>query len=292
MGELGNQQIADKFGVAVQTVSSYKDRKKDKIQAVFKHWEDEFASLWSVQKHNRVAILEWMLDAFCERVVELQTDAETATETMRSVHPEASKVRVPIGELKACNREIVRLVEVIAKEMGQDVAYAGAAYDGLGVASRLQRLGILRDAKPTAEGRRLRGEPEPEQDEVSELQGRDAEIRRQQALQRLRNRVNEYESNQWEREWLFEVRSTMAVYGLSEGDAERFVSIQRTMKEQGLSAAEARALHDAERLELTPEEAARDEAERRAYVAEVLGEFPEPPPYLPAKEDLLAKPGG
>jgi hypothetical protein len=65
-----------------------------------------------------VADLEHLADELQARMDELKADAETATETVRNVDPDATPVRVPMRKWRALTREKAKLLAQIAHEMG------------------------------------------------------------------------------------------------------------------------------------------------------------------------------
>jgi primosomal protein N'' len=121
-GELNPDEIAERHGIPTQSVYDIRHRRKAELQVILDDWSNEFSDLWSVQKHDRVARLEYLADELQARLDELKADAEAATETMRKVHPEAAPVRVPMRDWRALTREQAKLLDQICREMGQDAS--------------------------------------------------------------------------------------------------------------------------------------------------------------------------
>jgi hypothetical protein len=159
LGAESGEALAEKYDIAPQTVRDFKRRKKARIAAVLADWENEFSDLWRVKKHNRVAELEWLAEEQVARLEELKEDAERATETMRRVDPDAAPVRVPIREWNACTRQLARLNQQIAQEMGQDAAHIDAIAHDHNVLFKLRQLGLHPTYQVKAQAKELRGEP-------------------------------------------------------------------------------------------------------------------------------------
>jgi hypothetical protein len=118
--------LAERYSVHPSSVYGFKDRHASEIAAVLADWSDEFSDLWSVKKHNRIADLQGLLDGIHERMAELLTEAERATEEMRRVMgPDSAPVLVPGPEWRGYVREAARLEHQIADEMGQLSARIG-----------------------------------------------------------------------------------------------------------------------------------------------------------------------
>jgi hypothetical protein len=162
-GELNPDEIAERHGIPTQSVYDIRHRRKAELQVILDDWSNEFSDLWSVQKHDRVARLEYLADELQARLDELKADAEAATETMRKVHPEAAPVRVPMREWRALTREQAKLLDQICREMGQDATTTDRIAGDVNTLARLRLLGLapstrLKDQKKYLTGAET-GEP-------------------------------------------------------------------------------------------------------------------------------------
>jgi hypothetical protein len=117
--DLSAEELAARYGIEPDTVYHFKERNKDRVAQVLADWSDEFSDLWSVKKHNRIADLQYLAGTIQERMDELTEDAETATEVMRNLNPDAAPVRVPLREWQSLVQEKAKLHHQIAEEMGQ-----------------------------------------------------------------------------------------------------------------------------------------------------------------------------
>jgi len=147
-------EIAENYGVTPNAVYEQRRNNKARIQAILDDWSNQFSDLWTVQKHNRIAVLERRVNEVQLRFDELEADAEAATETMRKVHPEANPVRVPLREWKGLVVIEMKLLDQICREMGQDIAYVDRLGE-MNVVARLQLLGLRPGARTKAEKRHL-----------------------------------------------------------------------------------------------------------------------------------------
>jgi hypothetical protein len=100
-----------------------------------------------------------LADEQTARLKELKEDAERATEVMRRVDPDAAPVRVPRRDWNACSRELARLNQQIAQEMGQDAAYIDAIARDQNALFKMRLLGLKPDDRVRAQAKELRGEP-------------------------------------------------------------------------------------------------------------------------------------
>ena len=81
-GVMNPDEIAEKYGIGSHAVYDIRHHRKAELQVILDDWSNEFSDLWSVQKHDRVARLEYLADELQARLDELKADAEAATETM------------------------------------------------------------------------------------------------------------------------------------------------------------------------------------------------------------------
>ena len=170
LGAESGEELAEKYDIAPQTVRDFKRRKKARIAAVLADWSNEFSDVWRVKKHNRVAELDWLADEQLARLRELKEDAERATETMRKLDPDAAPVRVPIREWNACTRQLARLEQQIAQEMGQDAAHIDGIAGDAGLLFTMRQLGLIPTEQVKKQHRELNGIPERSHASVKSLQ--------------------------------------------------------------------------------------------------------------------------
>jgi hypothetical protein len=213
LGEEGVEDLAVKYETSVRNVYDFRWRKKHKIAEILVDWSNQFSDLPLVQKHNRLAERQWMADQLKARMDELTEDAETATETMRRVHPEASPVRVPMREWRSLTREYNKLLDQIERETGQDLAQSDVLWGkythpqtklnwvGLGSLPMNSRVGT-----PEVAGPKPKPKPSAEELERQALEEeraerlREQEDRRQRALERLGEAGRDMSKSHW-RTW-------------------------------------------------------------------------------------------
>jgi hypothetical protein len=130
--------------------------------------------------------LIWLADEQVARLRELKKDAARATETMRRVDPTAAPVRVPLRGWNACTRQLARLEQQIAHEMGQDAAHIDAIARDQNALFRLRQLGLIPTEQLKKQARELRGEPpEPSREERERENREESRARTEAMMQQL-----------------------------------------------------------------------------------------------------------
>ena len=137
--------IAEAHGKPVQTIYDIRWRDKAKLAEILTNWSNEFTDIPRVNKHNRLAELNWLAEEQLNLLLAMKEEAEAATEAMRQHHPDAATVSVPKREWNACVRQLAKLDEQIATEMGQLPHLAGNLLAGVpSVLSRRNLVGLGR----------------------------------------------------------------------------------------------------------------------------------------------------